>query len=62
MNYSTEYLAEFALSIERGAKLRERLAIMEIVIEEIKHSETQGELDVLDRVAAQIKHRTAQGL
>ncbi len=62
MNDSTEYLADFALAIERGAKLRERMAIIEIVIEEIKHATSQAELDVLDRVSASIKHRTAQGL
>lgn len=60
MNDQTEYLADFAVAIERGAKLRERLAILEIVIEELKHANTQAELDALDRVAASIKHRTAK--
>lgn len=62
MNDQTEYLADFTLSIERGAKLRERIAILEIVIEEIKHANSQEELDVLDRVAASIKHRTSKEL
>lgn len=62
MNDQTEYLADFAIAIERGAKLRERLAILEIIIEELKHANNQDELDVLDRVAASIKHRTHEGL
>jgi hypothetical protein len=59
---TTEFLADIINSVERGAKVRERLAIMEIILEEIKHASTQGELDALDRVAAQIKHRTTKGL
>lgn len=62
MSDQTEWLADFALSIERGAKLRERIAILEIVIEELRHASSQDELDALDRVAASIKHRTAQEL
>ncbi len=57
-----EFLASIAVSMRNSAKLEERLAIMEIVIEEIRHATSQDELDALDRVAAQIKHRTTQGL
>jgi hypothetical protein len=35
---------------------------MEIILEEIRHASSQAELDALDRVAAQIKHRTTKGL
>ena len=50
------------LSVERTAKLRERLAILEIVLEELKHGESQLAIDALDRVCASIEHRTTQGL
>ncbi len=46
------------ISVERAAKLRERLAILEIVLEELKHGESQLAIDALDRVAASIEHRT----
>lgn len=49
-------------SVERTAKYKERLAVLEIVIEEIRHAQTPSEIDVLDRVAAAIKHRTTKGL
>lgn len=62
MNTEHEFYAKIAESMRNGAKLEERLAILEIVIEEIKHAITQEELDALDRVAAQIKHRTKAGL
>lgn len=62
MSNAQEFLGSIAVSMRNGAKLEERLAIMEIVIEEIKHATTQEELDALDRVAAQIKHRTTKGL
>lgn len=58
----SDFYEKIAESMRNGAKLEERLAIMEIVIEELKHASTQAELDALDRVAAQIKHRTTQGL
>ncbi len=62
MTNADEFYASIANSMRNGAKLEERLAILEIVIEEIKHASTQEELDALDRVAAQIKHRTKAGL
>ena len=62
MTNADEFYASIANSMRNGAKLEERLAIMEIIIEEIKHATTQQEIDALDRVAAQIKHRTHQGL
>lgn len=62
MSNAQEFLGSIAVSMRNSAKLEERLAIMEIVIEEIKHASTQAELDALDRVAAQIKHRTTKGL
>jgi uncharacterized coiled-coil protein SlyX len=62
MNTETDFYERIMESMRNGAKLEERLAIMEIVIEELKHATNQSELDALDRVAAQIKHRTTQGL
>jgi uncharacterized coiled-coil protein SlyX len=62
MSNAQEFLGSIAQSMRNSAKLEERLAIMEIVIEELKHATNQSELDALDRVAAQIKHRTTQGL
>lgn len=62
MTAESDFCEKIAESMRNGAKLEERLAIMEIVIEELKHASTQAELDALDRVAAQIKHRTTQGL
>ena len=62
MNTEHEFYASIAESMRNGAKLEERLAIMEIIIEEIKHASTESELQALDRVAAQIKHRTTKGL
>jgi hypothetical protein len=62
MSNADEFYFSILNSNRNQAKLEERLAIMEIVIEEIKHASSQDELDALDRVAAQIKHRTTQGL
>ena len=62
MTNADEFYASIMGSVRTQAKLDERLAIMEILIEEIKHASTEAELQALDRVAAQIKHRTTQGL
>jgi hypothetical protein len=62
MTNADEFYFSILQSNRNQAKLEERLAIMEIVIEEIKHASSQAELDALDRVAAQIKHRTTKGL
>jgi len=62
MNTEHEFYAKIAESMRNGAKLEERLAILEIVIEELKHASTEAEIQALDRVAAQIKHRTTKGL
>jgi uncharacterized coiled-coil protein SlyX len=62
MSNADEFYFSILQSNRNQAKLEERLAIMEIVIEELKHASTQAELDALDRVAAQIKHRTTKGL
>ena len=55
-------MVSMILSVERAAKLRERLAILEIVLEELKHGESQLAIDALDRVAASIEHRTHKEL
>jgi uncharacterized coiled-coil protein SlyX len=62
MANSDEFYATITASMRNGAKLEERLAIMEIIIEEIKHASTQEQIWALDRVAAQIKHRTHKEL
>lgn len=62
MTNEKEFYASIAESMRNGAKLEERLAIMEIVIEELKYASTAETLEALDRVAAQIKHRTHKGL
>lgn len=62
MTNSEEWVASLLASVERTAKYKERLAVLEIVIEEIRHAQTASEIDVLDRVAAAIKHRTTKGL
>ena len=62
MSNADEFYFSILNSNRNQAKLEERLAIMEIIIEEIKHASSQGEIDALDRVAAQIKHRTHKGL
>ncbi len=62
MSNADEFYASIMGSVRTQAKLDERLAIMEILIEEIKHASTEAELQALDRVAAQIKHRTTKGL
>lgn len=62
MTNADEFYFSILNSNRNQAKLEERLAILEIVIEELKHATNQSELDALDRVAAQIKHRTTQGL
>jgi hypothetical protein len=62
MTNQDEWIACLLQSVERTAKYEERLAALEIVIEEIKHAQTPSEIDVLDRVAAAIKHRTTKEL
>jgi hypothetical protein len=57
-----EAMTNMIVSVERAAKLRERLAILQIVIEELKHGQSQLAIDALDRVAASIEHRTTKGL
>lgn len=62
MTNADEFYYSILESNRNQAKLAERLAIMEILIEEIKYANTPAELEALERVAAQIKHRTTQGL
>lgn len=62
MSNADEFYFSILNSNRNQAKLEERLAIMEIIIEEIKHASTEAEVEALDRVAAQIKHRTHKGL
>jgi hypothetical protein len=57
-----DFVTDLLHSIESQTKLKERLAVIEIVIEEIKHATTPEEIAALDRVAAAVKHRTTQGL
>lgn len=61
-NFEVDSMVNMVMSVERAAKLRERLAIMQICIEELKHAESQLVIDALDRVCASIEHRTHKGL
>jgi 1,2-phenylacetyl-CoA epoxidase catalytic subunit len=61
-NFEIDSMTNMIVSVERAAKLRERLAILQIVIEELKHGQSQLAIDALDRVAASIEHRTQKGL
>jgi hypothetical protein len=61
-SFEVESMTNMIVSVERAAKLRERLAILQIVLEELKFSESQLATDALDRVACSIEHRTHKGL
>lgn len=58
MSDQSQFISDIIISVTHTAKLQERLAILEIIIEELKWTQTPGEIDALDRVAAAIKHRT----
>jgi hypothetical protein len=49
-------------SVDEVARIRERMAFMRILDEELKHVRTQLELDVLDRIKGAIDHRHKNGV
>ena len=49
-------------SVDQVARIRERMAFMQILDEELRHVKTQLELDVLDRIKGAIDHRQKNGV
>lgn len=49
-------------SVDEVARIRERMAFMQILDEELKHVSSQLELDVLDRIKGAIDHRHKNGV
>lgn len=62
MNDESQFVTDILVSVERQAKIKERLAILEILIEEMRWVNTPLEIELLDRIQASIKHRTHEGL
>lgn len=44
-------------SVDQVARIRERMAFMQILDEELQHTTTQLELDLLDRIKGAVDHR-----
>ena len=49
-------------SVDQVARIRERMAFMRILDEELKHVSSQLELDLLDRIKGAIDHRQKNGV
>ena len=49
-------------NIDQVARIRERIAILAILNEELDHATTQLEIDQLKRIKAAIQHRQKNGL
>lgn len=49
-------------NVDQVARIRERMAILAILKEELQHVTTQLELDLIDRIKGQIDHRQQNGL
>lgn len=49
-------------NIDQVARIRERIALLEILDAELVDCTTQLELDLIDRVKASIEHRQKNGL
>jgi hypothetical protein len=49
-------------NIDQIARIRERIAILAILEEELNHVSSQLELDLLARIKGQIDHRQKNGL
>ena len=49
-------------NIDQVARIRERIAFIQILDEELDHVTTQLELDLIDRIKASIEHRQKNGL
>ncbi len=49
-------------NIDQVARIRERIAILAILNEELNHVDSQLELDLIERIKGQINHRQENGL
>jgi hypothetical protein len=49
-------------NIDTIARIRERIAFIQILEEEINHATTQLELDLLKRIKGAVDHRMTHGL
>ena len=49
-------------SVDQVARIRERMAFIAILDEELKHVNSQLELDLLDRIKGAIDHRQKNGV
>ena len=49
-------------SVDQVARIRERMAFMQILDEELQHVKTQLELDLLDRIKGAVDHRHKNGV
>jgi len=49
-------------SVDQVARIRERLAFLKILDEELNHVKTQLELDLIDRIKGAIDHRHKNGV
>jgi hypothetical protein len=49
-------------SVDQVARIRERMAFIAILDEELKHVTTQLELDLLDRIKGAVDHRHKNGV
>lgn len=63
MNDATlENMERIVDNIDQVARIRERIAILAILENELDHVTTQIELDLIDRIKASIEHRQKNGL
>lgn len=49
-------------NIDTVARIRERIAVLAILDDELNHVKTQLELDLIDRIKGAIEHRQKNGL
>jgi hypothetical protein len=49
-------------SVDEVARIRERMAFMQILDDELKHVSSQLELDLLDRIKGAVDHRHKNGV
>lgn len=49
-------------NIDTVARIRERIAVLAILDDELNHVQTQLELDLIDRIKGAIEHRQKNGL
>jgi hypothetical protein len=49
-------------SVDQVARIRERMAFVQILEDELKHVTSQLELDLLDRIKGAVDHRHKNGV